>query len=327
MPLGLKKWLDLLATKPLPVLGTSLSALKLQMDNPQLALVDYAKPVLDDPALAVLLLKQANQSRQSSGRGPLTTLSNALSHLGRGQLEQQLMQAHRLDQLGLAEQNTEGYRAAVAAACHGAYLALDWAQQRNTHEPEEMQLAALLQFLAEMALWVHGGKVMPDIESRCYGQHLSYDQAAEQVLGCSMRSLGAELAKAWAQPELAVQSLELKGQDYTLASGVVLASRLARLVQHSWHDRLAHRCLDNIAQYKGHSLSEIEPQIHQHAVALSDHFMALRFTPPARLLPMLVDEDYVDAKYIMAEAMPPLPESSQNTITSQLASKLNKQKT
>ncbi|MFW2374422.1 MAG: hypothetical protein ACN4GM_14950, partial [Gammaproteobacteria bacterium] len=31
--------------------------------------------------------------------------------------------------------------------------------------------------------------------------------------------------------------------------------------------------------------------------------------------------------YIMAEAMPPLPESSQNTITSQLASKLNKQKT
>ena len=298
MPLGLKKWVDLLAPKKLPVMATSLRALKLQMANPQLALVDYASPILDDPALAIQLLKKANQDRQSANRDPLTTLGNALSHLGRGQLEQQLAQIHTLDQLGLSDQYNQGYTATVAAACHGANLAQDWAQQRKIHEPGEMQLAALLQYLAEMVLWCHGGTVMLDIESRCYGQRQDYDKAAEQVLGCSIRALSAELAKAWAQPELAVQALEVKVQDYTLATGVMLATRLARLVQHSWYDRAARLCLDNIARYKGHSLSEIEPQIHLHAVALSDHFMALGYLPPARLLPMMVDEDYVDPQFI-----------------------------
>lgn len=325
MPLGLKKWLNLLATKPLPVLDTSLKALKLRMDNSQLALVDYARPILDDPALAMQLLKQANQNRQSSRRESLTTLSNALSHLGRGQLEQLLTQAQTLEQLGLPKQNMEGYRASLAAACHGAYLALDWAQQRSTHEPEEMQLAALLQFVAEMALWCHGGKVMLDIENRCYAQRLAYDRAAEQVLGCSIRSLGAELAKAWAQPELAVQSLEVKTQDYTLATGVMLAARFARLVQHSWHDQRAHQCLADIARYKGQSLSQIEPQIHQHAVALSDHFIELGFSPPARLLPMLVDEDYVDAKFLASDVLPQTTPSDQNTASPQAVARLNKQ--
>ena len=323
MPLGLKKWVDLLAAKPLPVLDTSLSALKRQMDNPQLSLVDYAKPILDDPALAMQLLKTANQSRQSAQREPLTTLGNALSHLGRGQLDQQLNQAQTLGQLGLSEQNMEGYRATLAAACHAAYLALDWAQQRKIHEPEEMQLAALLQFLAEMALWCHGAKVMPDIESRCYGQRLDYDQAAEQVLGCSIRALSVELAKAWALPELVIQSLGIKKQDFTLASGVLLASRLARLVQHSWYDHAAQQCLANIARYKGHSLSEIEPQIHQHTVALSDHFITLGFTAPARLLPMLVDEEYVDAKFLNSGILSPTTRSDQNTVSPHSVTRLN----
>ncbi|MCW8956480.1 MAG: HDOD domain-containing protein [Gammaproteobacteria bacterium] len=317
MPLGLKKWLDLLAAKPLPVMNASMLAVKAQMANPNLALTDYADSILDDPALALQLLKKANQSRQSVNREPLTTLSNALSHLGRGQLEQQVAQVQVLDQLGLPEQNIEGYKATVAAACHAASLALDWAQQRKTHEPEEMQLAALLQFLAEMALWCHGGKVMPDIENRCYGQRQNYDQVAEQVLGCSIRALAAALAKAWAMPELVVQSLQVKAQDFTLASGVMLASRLARLAQHSWYDRAARECLDDIARYKGHSLSDIGPQIRQNAVALSGHFIALGLAPPARLLPMLVDEDYIDPKFMTAEARHQAPSPEQQVVNSQ----------
>lgn len=304
MPLGLIKWLDLLAARPLPVMAASLSAVKSQMANPHLSLVDYASSILDDPALAAALLKKANLHRQSVNREPLTTLSNALSHLGRSQLEQQLAQLKTLDKLGLAEQNAEGYKAAVAASCHASSLALDWALERKIHEPEEMQLAALLQCLAEMSLWCHGGKVMPEIEARCYGQSMDYDQAAEQVLGCSIRALGAALANAWAMPELVVQSLELKAQDFTLATGVMLASRLARLTQHNWQNKSTRGCLDDIAHYKGHSLSDIEPRIYQNAVALSDHFIALGLTPPARFLPMLADENYIDPKYLLNESGP-----------------------
>lgn len=314
MPLGLKKWAALLAAKPLPVMELSMRTLKAQMANSQLALVDYAKPILDDPGLAVQFLHQANQSRQSAHRELLTTLSNALSHLGRGQLDQLVTQVQTLDRLGLPDRNVAGYRAAVAAACHGAYLALDWAQQRNIHQPEEMQLAALLQFIAELALWCHGGQVMPEIENRCYAQGLDYDLTAEQVLGCSIRALGAALARAWVLPELVAQGLDVKAQDFTLASGVRLASRLARLVQHSWHDQAARLCLDDIARYKGHSLSEMEPQIHQNAVALSDHFMALGLPPPARLLPMLVDENYIDPKFITTQAQPLSRLTEQDTV-------------
>lgn len=324
MPLGLKKWLDLLVDKPLPVVDRSMPAVKAQMANPQLALVDYARPVLDDPALTVQLLKKANQSRQSSLREPLTTLSNALSHLGRGQLEQQMVQAQTLEELGLSDRNHEGYRTTVAAACHSSSLALDWAQQRNIHEPEEMQLAALLQFIAEMSLWCYGGRVMGEIESRCYGRRLDYNQAGEQVLGCSIRALAAALAKAWVLPELVIQGLEVKTPDFTLASGVMLASRLARLVQHSWYDQSARQCLDDIARYKGRSLSEVVPQIHQNAVTLSNHFIALGLSPPARLLPMLVDENYVDPEYLEGEVLSQTPgaEQKKSDINPELASKL-----
>jgi hypothetical protein len=185
----------------------------------------------------------------------------------------------------------------VAQACHAAWQARDWARLRGTHDAEEMQLAALLQNIAELALWCYGDDAMVEIEYRSYGQKQPYEQAAREVLGCSLRELSAALAESWQLPELGQQALRSDYQGFTLATGVALASRLARLTAHSWYDARGRQCIDAVAVYQGRAPGEVESRLQQTALDLSDTFQHLGYMPPARLLPMLVDESYVDPLY------------------------------
>ncbi|MCW9013597.1 MAG: HDOD domain-containing protein [Gammaproteobacteria bacterium] len=297
MSSALNRWLDMLVTQSLPLLPNTQAKLRALMEQSQLSVTEYRKPILYDPGFSLQLLKKSNTDRKSAGRGPLTTLGNVLSHLGQGQLQQQLAQATLFDSMSLADNNRQGYLRYVAQACHGSLQARDWAMTRQTHEPEEMQLGALLQNIAELALWCYGGKVMEQIEYQAQVKKLDYDKAANKVLGCTTRALSAALAEAWNLPELVAQGLNSTYQDFTLGTGVALSARLARLSASSWYDKSAQECIQAIARYTGKAEGEIERIVHLNAVASSDIFVELAYASPARLLPMLVDENYIDPAY------------------------------
>lgn len=307
MPNDLNSWVELLGNKSLPLLATTRLSLKELMGQSQLSVTQYAGPVLYDPGLSVQLFNKANGDRKSSGRMPLTTINNTLSHLGQGQFLQQLEKAQLLDALSLPEINRRGYLRYVAQACHAAYQARDWGQLRKTHEPEEMQCAALMQNVAELALWCYGDDAMIQIERNCYGKKQDYDSAAQQVLGCDIRKLSAQLAEKWNLPELISDALLSDYKGFTLATGVALSARLARLVSMSWYDKTAMQCVQDIAHYKGRSLGEVETRIHNNAVNLTETFQKLGYMSPARLLPMLVDENYVDPQFVPSMDAPTRP--------------------
>ncbi len=138
---------------------------------------------------------------------------------------------------------------------------------------------------------------MPAIEHRAYGQKQDFEAAALEVLGCSLRDLSAALADAWHLPELVVQGMKTSARDFTLASGATLASRLARLSSRNWHSEDTRQCIEVIAKYQGKAADEVGSHIHQTAVALTDDFVALGYLPPAFLLPMLADDNYIDPQF------------------------------
>ena len=303
MPDSMQAWLDKLAEQPLPVLAATRDELDQLIAQQQLSVVLYAQPVLRDPALAGRLLGIANQARIGNGRHALTTMANVVSHFGQAALQTQLQQCRKLDDLDLPERRREGFLRYVAQACHASHQAVDWARFRGANEPDEVQLAALLQNLAELALWCYGDDTMAQIEQRVQVKKEAYEKAAQEVLGCSMRALSAALAERWQLSELTQDALRVTGSGFTLAHGVALASRLARISAGSWYDREAMHCLDEITRYQGRAIAEVETRVHQCALELTDEFVQLGYMPPARLLPMLVDEAYVDDSYRMDEAV------------------------
>lgn len=293
----LNNWLERLLSRPLPLLDTTRVELNDLISRSQLSMNQYAQPILHDPGFCVQVLKKTNAQRLQAGRQPLTTISNAMSHLGQGQLNEQISQAQSMTDLAMDAIHQQGYLRYVAQACHAAYQARDWAQARHTIEPEEMQLASLLQNIAELGLWCLGDNTMPEIEHRAYGKKQDFEKAAFEVLGCSLRDLSAALAEVWHLPELVVQGMKTSARDFTLASGATLASRLARLSSRNWHSEDTRQCIEAIANYQGKAADEVGSHIHQTAVALTDDFVALGYLPPAFLLPMLADDDYIDPQF------------------------------
>ena len=306
MTQGLNYWLNLLAPKSLPILPLTRAELGDLMANPNLSVMQYAGPILQDPGFSIQLLKKANSDRAAGGRPALTTMVNVLSHLGQGKLKQQLDTTKSLTDLDIAEKNQQGYLRYVAQAWHCAYQARDWAQTRGTHQPEEMQLAALQQNVAELALWCFADDVMPRIEEKVHVKKQDYDEATKSVLGCHIRELSAALAEKWYLTELGIESLKSAYAGFTLATGVAFASRLARCADNNWYNQITRTCIDDIAAYKNKSVGEVESRIHQNALALTDDFIHAGYRPPAFYLPMLADDSYVDLRFVLEPEKPDL---------------------
>ncbi len=138
MPSKLNYWLERLLPRPLPLLDTTRVELNDLISRSQLSMNQYAQPILHDPGFCVQVLKKTNAQRLQADRQPLTTISNAMSHLGQGQLNEQLAQAQSMTDLAMDATHQQGYLRYVAQACHAAYQARDWAHTRHTIEPEEM---------------------------------------------------------------------------------------------------------------------------------------------------------------------------------------------
>jgi len=296
---GLAQWLAYLSDKPLPILNRTKVEVQSLIDQAQLSITQYAAPVLFDGGFSARLFSHVNKQRVAAGRHPLTTLDNALSHLGQSAFQAFLASAPLLDELKLPEKNYQGYMRTMGNACHAALQAKNWAQKRNVMQPEETQLAALLQTVTELMLWCYGENAMPEIESLSYVKKKSYEQAAKEVLGCGMKELGAALSEKWCLPEMVVDGLASRHDNFTLATGVSLAAELARVVSHNWYGAQATEVIQKVARYKAKPEGEIEHRLHLNAVEITEQMVANGYIAPASLLPLIADDAYVNPQYIL----------------------------
>jgi len=289
---GLTQWQTLLSDKPLPMLHRTKNDVQALIDQTQLSITQYVAPIVYDAGFSAQLFRFVNTQRVNSGKNPLTTLGNVLSHLGQSAFQRFLNKAPLLESLNLPEKNVQGYMRVMGQACHAALQAAQWAQQRNVVQTEETQLAALLQNITELSLWCYGGDAMPKIEALCYVNKQGYEAAAKTVLGCGMRELGAKLATQWNMPEMASDGLITRQDNFTLATGVSLAAELARIVALNWYGKDATQIIQRIAKHKGKAEAEIERALHLNTVNVNDVLLNKGFAAPAKQLFLLADDNY-----------------------------------
>jgi|GEM_PF-3309360 len=299
MTQGLVQWQKKLSDKQLPILMRTKTDVQALIDQSQLSVMQYAAPIVYDAGFSARIFRHVNTQRKSSGKNPLTTMGNVLSHLGQSAFQNFLDATPLLEDLDLPEKNIQGYMRVMGQACHASLQATDWALQRNVAETEETQLAALLQNTTELILWCYGGDVMPKIEELCYVNKVSYEKATASVLGCGMRELGSKLAAEWNLPEMAVDGLITKQDNFTLATGVSLASELSRIVALDWYGKNAKSVIQCIAKYKGKSEVEIERRLHLITVNVNDVLIARGYAAPAFSLFMLADDNYKYPQFIL----------------------------
>jgi len=298
---GLAEWQTFLIDKPLPILMRTKLDVQDLIDQHQLSITQYASPILFDACFSACIFKHVNTQRIKAGRNPLTTLENALSHLGQEAFQNVLNRTAILEELNLPPENLQGYMRVMGQSCHAALQAKSWGEQRNVVQFEEIQLAALLQNITELMLWCYAENTMSEIEQACYVDKQTYEEAANKVLGCGMRELSVVLAEKWGFPEMAVDALNSKLDDFTLATGAALASELARVVDISWYSREAENLIEKISKYKGKKSGEIERRLHLNAVNMSTILLDKNYKAPARLLPQLADENYIDPQFVIRE--------------------------
>ena len=267
----------------------------------------YGEAFKYDPGLCLQLVSLANHQRQEKGRFFLTNLENVLSHHSEDVIRQQVKSAVTLESLGLPEKNYRGYLATVAQSCHASLQAREWADARKAHEPETAGLAALFQFLAELYLWAYGGDAMLRIQHHVRVDKMVYAAAAEKVLGCSTRSLSAQLAEKLFLTELTIEALTSEYSGFTLGVGIALAARLAQLCSNNWYSSDMMDCISAVAAYQGHAEGEVETRMHRLVVDKTDVFVHSGLVTPARLLPMLADDNYVDPDSIYVAMQPENP--------------------
>ncbi|RDH81562.1 MAG: hypothetical protein DIZ80_15920 [endosymbiont of Galathealinum brachiosum] len=300
MQQGLEQWLSFLSGKSLPVLKRTKTDVQALIDQTQLSITQYSGPIVYDAGFSAQIFCHVNTQREKSGKNPLTTMGNALSHLGQAAFQSFLNETPLLENLNLSDKNSQGYMRVLGLACHASLQAKEWAQQRNVAETEETQLATLLQSITELLLWCYGDDVMPKIEELCYVKKQNYEQAAKAVLGCGMRELGAKLSAAWNLPEMATLGLTTRQDDFTLATGVSLSSEMSRIVALNWYGKDATEIIKRIAKYKGRAEGEIERRLHLNAVNVNDTLIGKGYAAPAKLLFQLADDKYKYPQFILS---------------------------
>jgi len=304
MQQGLAHWHAFLSKKSLPILTRTKKDVQALIDQTHLSITQYTTPIFYDACFSALIFQHVNGARQASNKNPLTTLGNALSHMGQMSFQNFLNKSLLLETLKLSDKNYQGFIRVMGQSCHASLQSREWALQRSVAETEEIQLAALLQNVAELMLWCYADDAMPKIEEQCYINKKTYEQATNEILGCGMRELGARLSETWNLPEMATNGLVTRQDDFTLATGVSLASDLARIVTRTWYGKEAVDVISHIAKYKGKSEGEIERRLHIAAVNVNDVLIDKGFSAPAKLLFQLADDDYKDPQFVLEKIAP-----------------------
>lgn len=214
---GAPQWAAYLEYKELPIKAASKTALaRLEEEGEEnRSGHDYAALLLDDPLLALRLLREANRHLPRHLARDITTPLGILLALGTSNFKRQIRAAPE------ALDGNQGFIAAERRATLGARIAFAWGALHHDLDQGELALAALLAEAGEIELWAF----VPDIPQKALdelhaGRASRSEQAQRQTAGFPFRDLSLELIERGDLPPLIKQLI--RGDEG-------LRARLARL--------------------------------------------------------------------------------------------------
>lgn len=220
---GAGQWAAFLEYKEQPIRAASKAALDALEAGAEdtLSAHAYAALLLEDPLLALRLLKEANRRLPRRMARDITTPLGVVLALGTQQFKEQIRSAPEV-----GEENA-GFLACEARATLAARISLAWGALRHDLDPGELAMAALLANAGEIELWAFvpelPQKALDELRS---GRAQRSDQAQRQACGFPFLDLTLLLIENWTLPQLIKQLI--RGDEGMRARMARLAVNTAR---------------------------------------------------------------------------------------------------
>jgi hypothetical protein len=235
-----------------PVKASSKAALQTLEDGSEDALSAhaYSALLLDDPLLALRLLKEANRRLPRRLARDITTPLGVVLALGTQQFKEQLRSAPDVNQ------DNTGFMACEARTTLAARISLAWGGLRHDLDPGELAMAALLANAGEIELWAFvpelPQKALDELHS---GRAARSEQAQRQACGFAFLDVTLLLIENWSLPQLIKQLI--RGDEGMRARMARLAVNTARHLANGVEDAALPDDVREAAKLTGASLDEV----------------------------------------------------------------------
>ena len=199
-----EQWAAYVQNQALPVMRRSkllLAGIEVA-EGELLAPRDLADIVLQDPLLALALLREAERRKSHRLDHETTTVLAAIMQLGVDEFSTRLRRSPEVDE------GQPGLLAVEARARVGAQIARVWASGRQDVNPDELALAALLAASGDLLLWIYAAEIPQKAEDELRsGRATRSAQAQVHSCGFTFAELTLRCADLWQLPALLIALL------------------------------------------------------------------------------------------------------------------------
>ncbi|GAA0795266.1 HDOD domain-containing protein [Marinobacterium sediminicola] len=310
---GLEAWADYLETRALPVRVSILTRFRRLLANDRSTLQQLTHLVSSDPVLSLHVTRTAQQLHQGK-RTSVTSIQHAVSSIGLDRLQTLAKELSSL-KINPGSMQQKMYFRAIADSLHASFQSAELCRMRGLPFVEEVRLASLLYGFIHWLAWLYAPLHKQHYQERVLLHGVDVALAEQDIFGCTLQALGAELAARWDLPELtrdalshatspshndlhllhrrAVQDPSLGKLDMRNINQltqqrffpVKLGNWLALTTTRSWHSDKALRLFDILADYLSLTTDRLVSQLHQHcAEAARRYHVAGTLSPAAELI-------------------------------------------
>ena len=272
------QWVKQLSGDTLPVLQRTLTQVRDLLNKSSVNHHSLAQVISRDPGFCLHIIRQFS-SLPNAPQEPVSSVARALPLLGMDQVERASRSLPCLEDQ-LKGPPRRGLISSYSRAAHAALYASSLARNRRDPDEGAVYTAALLHDLGEMALWSKAPDLMRQVETLTQ-QGDGYQDAALEVLGCTLQEISAGLSEAWMLPELIKTSQGLFNSYQPRPLTIMLASALARESSLGWRRAATLDHAELLAEFLEQPLDDTLAWLHVQAAEAARALQSLPIPLPA----------------------------------------------
>jgi len=278
---GATQWAAYLEHQEQPIKAASKAALRAmeERSGDSLSGHAYAALMLDDPMLALRLIKEANKRLPRRMARDITTPLGVVMALGTVAFREQIETAPEI-----SAENT-GFMACEARASLAARIAFAWGALHYDLDSGELAMAALLANAGEVELWAFVPELPQKALDELHSGRVTRSEAAQrQGCGFAFLDITLLLIDAWNLPQL-IKHL-IRGDESLRARLARLAVNTARHLSNGATDPALPDDMREAAKLTGATLSMVVSALpgisaEEKAALLSETEASMNPAPPA----------------------------------------------
>ena len=202
---GSDAWADYLEQRALPVRVSVLTRFRRLLRDDSTTLHQLSHLIRSDPVLSLHVTRTAQKLHAAKGSN-VTSIDHAVNSIG---LDQLTALSDSLQSLKVSPRSMQQkmYFRAIADSMHASSQAAEMCRQRGLPFVEEVRLAALLYGFGHWLLWLYAPLHKHEYQKKVLLENVDVALAEQDILGCTVQALSAELADRWGLPELTLAAL------------------------------------------------------------------------------------------------------------------------